>query len=98
LESLTDSVILTSATDYLDTESATTACDIGSCFNSERETKIVPDRAEAVALGLSEAKNGDTVLIFGHGSPTESTKHSPFCDRLFTRQWLYENQTCNSMA
>ena len=98
LESLTDSVILTSASDYLDSESATAACDIGSCFESERETKIVPDRAEAVALGLSEAKNGDTVLIFGHGSPIENAKHSPFCDRLFTRQWLYENQMCNLMT
>jgi len=98
LESLTDSVILTSASDYLDPESATTACDIGHCFTTERETKIVPDRAEAVALGLSEAKSGDTVLIFGHGSPMENSKHSPFCDRLFTRQWLYENQMCNSMT
>ena len=98
LESLSDTVILTAATEYLDTESATAACDIGSCFNSERVTKIVPGRAEAVALGLSEAKSGDTVLIFGHGSPMESNKHSPFCDRLFTRQWLYENQMCNSMT
>ena len=98
LESLSDSVILTAATEYLDAESAMTACDIGSYFNAERTTKIVPDRAEAVALGLSEAKNGDTVLIFGQGSPIESNNHAPFCDRLFTRQWLSENQMCNSMT
>jgi len=97
LESHADSIILTSASDYLDSESAVAACDIGHCFTSERETKIVPDRAEAVALGLSEAKSGDTVLIFGPGSLPESSKHSPFCDRLFTKQWLYENQTCNTM-
>jgi len=87
LESLTDSVILTSAFDYLDPESATAACDIGRNFTAEWETKIVPARAEAVALGLSEAKSGDTVLIFGHGS----SLGNPFCDRLFTRQWLCEN-------
>ena len=87
LESLTDSVILTSASDYLDTESATTAYDIGRSFTAEWETKIVPDRAEAVALGLSEAQSGDTVLIFGRGSSVGN----PFCDRLFTKQWLCEN-------
>ena len=97
LESHSDTIILTSASDYLDNESATAACDIGRCFTAERETKIVPDRAEAMALGLSEAKSGDTVLIFGHGSPMEGTPHPSFCDRLFTRQWLYENQTCNSI-
>ena len=94
LESHTDSVILTSATDYLDMETAMTACDIERCFETEKESKIVPDRAEAVALGLSEAKHGDTVLIFGHGSPLKGFKHSAFCDRLFTKQWLYENQAC----
>ena len=97
LESLSDKIILTSAVDYLDADSAAAACDIGHCFASGREAKIVPDRAEAVALGLSEARNGDTVLIFGHGLPMERSEHSPFCDRLFTRQWLYENQTCNAV-
>jgi len=97
LESHSDKIILTSVADYLDAESAEAACDIGRCFTSERATKIVPDRAEAVALGLAEAKSGDTVLIFGHGSPMENCEHSPYCDRLFTRQWLYENQACNSM-
>ena len=92
LDSLTDRVILTSVEDYLDTDSATAACDIGHCFTSDRETKIVPDRAEAVALGLSEAKSGDTVLIFGHGTAMET----PFCDRLFIKQWLNENQICGS--
>ena len=95
LESLTDTVILTSVFDQLDAESATTACDIGHCFTSGRETKIVPVRAEAVALGLSEAKNGDTVVIFGHGTPLEINESLPFCDRLFTKQWLYEHQMCN---
>jgi UDP-N-acetylmuramoyl-L-alanyl-D-glutamate--2,6-diaminopimelate ligase len=94
LESHSDTVILTSASDYLDPEAATAACDIGRCFTAERVTKIVPDRAEAMALGLSEAKRGDTVLIFGQGV---STENSPFCDRLFARQWLYENQTCSAM-
>jgi UDP-N-acetylmuramoyl-L-alanyl-D-glutamate--2,6-diaminopimelate ligase len=98
LESHSDSVILTSVAEFLDSETAAAASDIGRCFTSERETKIVADRAEAVALGLSEAKSGDTVLIFGHGSPTDRDEHSPYCDRLFTRQWLYENQTCCTMT
>ena len=95
LESHSDSVILTAATDYLDAESSTAACDIGHSFTAEWETKIVPDRAAAVALGLSEAKSGDTVLIFGQGTQTENSGAFPFCDRLFTKQWLYENQMCN---
>jgi len=95
LESHSDSVILTAVADYLDADSAITACDIGSHFTAERETKIVPDRAEAVALGLSEAKSGDTVLIFGHGAQKENSDTFSFCDRLFTKQWLYENQMCN---
>jgi UDP-N-acetylmuramoyl-L-alanyl-D-glutamate--2,6-diaminopimelate ligase len=93
LETLTDTIILTSASDYLDSESAAAACDIGQCFTTEQETKIVPDRAEAVALGLSEAKSGDTVLIFGHGAPTESQ----FCDRLFTKQWLSDYHPTKSL-
>lgn len=94
LESHSDTVILTSASDYLDTESAMAACDIGRNFTSERATNVVPDRAEAMALGLSEARSGDTVLIIGHGMPVES---AAFCDHLFTKQWLYENQSCCSM-
>ena len=91
LESHSDTVILTSVSEYLDTESARAACDIGRHFTAERETNIVPDRAEAMALGLSEAKSGDTVLIFGHGMPAENAS---LCDHLFAQQWLYENQTC----
>ena len=92
LESLTDSVILTSAADCLDAESAESVCDIGRGFTAERETKIVPNRAEAVALGLSEARCDDTVLIFGYGS----SQGNPFCDRHFTKQWLCENHACAS--
>jgi UDP-N-acetylmuramyl tripeptide synthase len=95
LEAHSDTVILTAVADYLDADAATAACDIGSCFATERETKIVPNRAEAVALGLSEARSGDTVLIFGHGAHVENSETFPFCDRLFTKQWLYENQVCD---
>ena len=85
LESLSDTVILTSASDYLDSESAMAACDIGRCFVSDRAAKIVPDRAEAMALGLSEAKSGDTVLIVGLGKPMENAR---WCDRFFTENYL----------
>ncbi|MDR0520546.1 MAG: UDP-N-acetylmuramyl-tripeptide synthetase [Planctomycetaceae bacterium] len=96
LETFSDSVILTSVSDRTDTKSAAAICDIGHGFSAKESVKIMPDRAEAIAWGLSEAKTGDSVLIFGHGTPEETMMtggYVPFCDRLFTKQWLYENQS-----
>ncbi|MDR1480291.1 MAG: UDP-N-acetylmuramyl-tripeptide synthetase [Planctomycetaceae bacterium] len=102
-----NSIILTSASNYLDPETITAICDVGKGFAQSEEIQIMPDRAEAIAWALSEAEVGDTVLIIGRGE-TDSCKNNnsdenedseirkiqPFCDRYFTRQWLYENQTC----
>ena len=94
IDSLADHAVLTSATDRLDSETATAMCDIGKGFASDDGVRIVPDRAEAIAWSLSQAGPNDSVLIVGKG---ESIHHfpeidaPPFCDRLFAKQWLYEN-------
>jgi UDP-N-acetylmuramoyl-L-alanyl-D-glutamate--2,6-diaminopimelate ligase len=94
---LTDSVILTAAADRLNFETATAICDIGKGFTLQNGVQIMPERAEAIAWALSEAAEGDSVVIFGKSEPM-STEHPdaiPFCDRHFAKQWLYENQTCS---
>ncbi|MDR0870196.1 MAG: UDP-N-acetylmuramyl-tripeptide synthetase [Planctomycetaceae bacterium] len=97
MESAADTVILTSADDALDTGTAAAICDIGRGFASGNGVQVMPDRAEAIAAALSEAQEGDSVLIFGKGETEqlENIRGSvSFCDRHFTRQWLYENQPC----
>ncbi|MCL2744114.1 MAG: UDP-N-acetylmuramyl-tripeptide synthetase [Planctomycetaceae bacterium] len=97
LESLSDTIVLTAAAAQMDSSSADAVCGIGKRFSSPEEVNIMPDRAEAIAWALSAAKEGDTVLIFGKGTPErveETTGKEPFCDRYFTKQWLYENQSC----
>ena len=93
LEKYCDAIILTSVSEQFDPAASSAVCDIRGEITQEHHTRIVPDRAEALALGLSEAEEGDTVLIFGHGS----SKDAAFCDRHFTRQWLQEHQFCDSM-
>ncbi len=98
LETLADTVILTTATDKLEPGAASAICDIGRGFSAQEGVCIMPDRAEALAWALSEAQEGDTVMIFGRGE--SEMAHDPrldgfpFCDRHFARQWLYENQEC----
>jgi UDP-N-acetylmuramoyl-L-alanyl-D-glutamate--2,6-diaminopimelate ligase len=102
-----NSIILTSAENQIDSNSINAICEIKKGCNNPNEVQIIPNRAEAIAWALSEAKSGDTVLIFGRGETnysqnddfdlnkkTEQQKIQSFCDRYFTRQWLYENQTC----
>lgn len=99
LESLSDTVILTSATDKLDPGSAEAICDIGKGFATQSGARIMPDRAEAIAWALSEASKNDTVLIFGRGITELTDQHPeivPFSDRHFAKQWLYENQACTA--
>lgn len=96
METLADSVILTAAVDHLNFETATALCDIGKGFALQNGVRIMPERAEAIAWALSDAAKGDSVIIFGRGESanTEQPDVIPFCDRHFTKQWLYENQTC----
>ncbi len=98
LETLADTVILTTATDRLEPGAASAICDIGQGFSSQEGVYIMPDRAESLAWALSEAEEGDTVMIFGRGeseiADVRGPDEIPFCDRHFVRQWLYENQAC----
>jgi UDP-N-acetylmuramoyl-L-alanyl-D-glutamate--2,6-diaminopimelate ligase len=97
LESLSDITVLTAASAQMDSSAAEAVCGIGKGFSSPEGVNIMPDRAEAIAWALSEAKEGDTVLIFGKGTVEkieDINGTAPFCDRLFTKQWLNENQSC----
>ena len=55
---------------------------------------MIPDRAEAIAWALAEARPGDCVLIAGKGHETvpDHRRRSGFRfdDREVARQWLYE--------
>jgi UDP-N-acetylmuramoyl-L-alanyl-D-glutamate--2,6-diaminopimelate ligase len=96
METLADSVILTAVADRLDFETATAICDVGKGFALHDGVRIMPERAEAIAWALSDAAEGDSVVIFGRGelATTEQPNVIPFCDRRFAKQWLYENQAC----
>lgn len=64
-------------------------------FTQGDKARIILNRADAIAWVLSNAEPDDTVLIVGPGisnHPGKSKK--PFCDRVFTKSWLYENQPC----
>jgi UDP-N-acetylmuramoyl-L-alanyl-D-glutamate--2,6-diaminopimelate ligase len=65
----------------------------GMCRPEEAE--VIPDRGEAIAWALGQARPGDCVLIAGKGYETEQTigrrRHS-LDDREVARQWLYEKQ------
>ncbi len=94
IDSLADHAVLTPATGRLDAETAAAICDIGKGFSSNDGVCIMADRAEAIVWALSEAKPGDSVLIIGKGENEldfPETVVPPFCDRLFAKQWLYEN-------
>jgi UDP-N-acetylmuramoyl-L-alanyl-D-glutamate--2,6-diaminopimelate ligase len=96
MATLSDSVVLTAVTDHLNPETAAALCDIGKGFASRDGVYIMPERAEAIAWALSEALEGDSVLIFGKGESEIDgfSDTTTFCDRHFAKQWLYENQTC----
>jgi UDP-N-acetylmuramoyl-L-alanyl-D-glutamate--2,6-diaminopimelate ligase len=109
ISSLANSIILTSASNNLDPKTIAAICEVGKGFTNSEEVQVMPNRAEAIAWALSEAESGDTVLIIGRdetdtyndndndfnrNKKSENPKSKNFCDRYFTRQWLYENQTC----
>jgi UDP-N-acetylmuramoyl-L-alanyl-D-glutamate--2,6-diaminopimelate ligase len=59
------------------------------------EAEVIPDRSEAIAWALSQARPGDCVLIAGKGHETcqiVGAKRHYFDDRQVARQWLYANQ------
>jgi len=57
--------------------------------------EVIPDRAEAIAWALSQARQGDGVLIAGKGQRTyqiAGSRRRFFDDRQVARAWLYANQ------
>jgi UDP-N-acetylmuramoyl-L-alanyl-D-glutamate--2,6-diaminopimelate ligase len=64
---------------------------IDTATHRRAEVLIEPDRAQAIALGLSRAEPGDVVLIAGRGHETHqesSGRHVPFDDREVAREVL----------
>ncbi len=58
------------------------------------EAEVIPDRAEAIAWALSQARPSDVVLIAGKGHQTQHIAGGQRCyfdDRQVARQWLYAN-------
>ncbi|MDR2172409.1 MAG: UDP-N-acetylmuramyl-tripeptide synthetase [Planctomycetaceae bacterium] len=101
ISAFANAIILTSASNKLDPKTIAAICEVGKGLTNKDEIQIMPDRAEAIAWALSDAQTGDTVLIIGNDETNTQNnelntnkKLQPFCDRYFTRQWLYENQTC----
>jgi len=69
------------------------ARDILGGFQCPKAVKQIPDRAEAIAWALAEARPGDAVLIAGKGHETHQivgSKRFPFDDVEVAREWLYE--------
>jgi len=60
-------------------------------FHSPQRARIIPDRAAAIAWALSQADEGDCVLIAGRGHETHQiigNEKIPLDDREAARQWL----------
>jgi UDP-N-acetylmuramoyl-L-alanyl-D-glutamate--2,6-diaminopimelate ligase len=59
------------------------------------EAEVIPDRTEAIAWALSQARTGDCVLIAGKGHRTQQIvggHRRYFDDRQVARRWLYAKQ------
>jgi UDP-N-acetylmuramoyl-L-alanyl-D-glutamate--2,6-diaminopimelate ligase len=62
-------------------------------FERPHKAHVLPDRAEAIRFALSQARDGDSVLITGKGDRSGQIvgrKHLPHDDREVACQWLYE--------
>ncbi len=69
--------------------------DILAGLKCPAQAEVIPDRAEAIAWALSQARPGDGVLIAGKGHRTcqiVGSRRRWFDDRQVARQWLYANQ------
>ena len=100
IDTLADLAVVT--TDELfNRESMQAMNEVADGFSGPVAPLTFEDRAEAIAWVLSEAKEGDCVLIIGKGQGETFVDDSclpPFCDRLFVKQWLYENQPLTEEA
>jgi UDP-N-acetylmuramoyl-L-alanyl-D-glutamate--2,6-diaminopimelate ligase len=69
--------------------------DLLSGLDRPAAARVVPDRAEAIAWALSQARPGDCVLVAGKGHESYQvlgTERIPFDDCEVARTWLYANQ------
>jgi UDP-N-acetylmuramoyl-L-alanyl-D-glutamate--2,6-diaminopimelate ligase len=69
--------------------------DILAGLKCPAQAEVIPDRAEAIAWALSQARPGDGVLIAGKGHRSFQIvggRRRWFDDRQVARQWLYANQ------
>jgi UDP-N-acetylmuramoyl-L-alanyl-D-glutamate--2,6-diaminopimelate ligase len=93
IDTLTDLSVITTDSIF-DNEAIVAMNEIVDAFNGEVAPLTFDDRIDAIAWALSEARESDCVLIVGKGQvetiPDESSVPT-FCDRLFVKQWLYEN-------
>ncbi|MDR3182824.1 MAG: hypothetical protein LBT89_07905, partial [Planctomycetaceae bacterium] len=66
LDSYSDCVILTSATEEYTKKSAEPICRLGSQFSDSYRATVIANRSDAVSWALTDAEAGDTVLIIGN--------------------------------
>ena len=62
-------------------------------FERPHKAHVLPDRAEAIRFALSQAREGDSVLITGKGDRSGQVvgrKRLPHDDREIACRWLYE--------
>ncbi len=62
-------------------------------FERPQKAHVLPDRAEAICFALSQAREGDSVLITGKGDRSGQVvgrKRRPHDDREVACQWLYQ--------
>lgn len=92
VEQLADLAVLTDG-DPRDEDPQNIIEDILAGLKRPAEAEVIPDRAEAIAWVLSQAKPGDGVLIAGvrHRTKQGSDGRSLVDDRQVARQWLYAN-------
>jgi len=68
--------------------------DVLSGLDRPAAARVVPERGEAIAWALSQARTGDCVLVAGKGHETYQilgTERFPFDDCEVARAWLYAN-------
>jgi UDP-N-acetylmuramoyl-L-alanyl-D-glutamate--2,6-diaminopimelate ligase len=69
--------------------------DLLAGFRRPGKVRVEPDRQVAIESALSDARNGDVVLVTGKGRHTYqifADRVTPFDDAAIARQWLRAHQ------
>lgn len=69
-----------------------------TAFDEGIEHHLFTDRATALATTLSQLDEDDCVLIVESHAFCAGNEPSSFCDKMFVKQWLYENQPVAAAA